>query len=373
MTLSSLAGQAIVGQYVTVPWWPGHWEITQGWGPTDYSGEPEGHGYTHWHAGVDIAVPCGTIISLPPLITSAAVRYVDNPGGYGTAIVLTVGRVDIWFGHLAARLAPPGTVRGGAHLAATNNSGNSTGCHVHVEVRPQGARYGTDIDPSAWLLDPEGAAAGQGQAAGAASRHRTGPGSPGSDVLAQGDIPGSTSGAGGTPLDALAAAVEQGVSAAFQPVETSIETAERQFVAGLVGSAQVGLGAVMMAGGVVAVWAGYRGQGVRQLAAGALGAQRRLGAAVQRPTPAAAPAAATEPPKELSASAQAALAEARAGRGARLSPEVAEELRRQSVRASRVKGARAPRMAPAAHSQAGDLVPRAVRQRLALRAGRAGR
>jgi len=232
MTLSSLAGQAIVGQYVTVPWWPGHWEITQGWGPTDYSGEPEGHGYTHWHAGVDIAVPCGTIISLPPLITSAAVRYVDNPGGYGTAIVLTVGRVDIWFGHLAARLAPPGTVRGGAHLAATNNSGNSTGCHVHVEVRPQGARYGTDIDPSAWLLDPEGAAAGQGQAAGAASRHRTGPGSPGSDVLAQGDIPGSTSGAGGTPLDALAAAVEQGVSAAFQPVETSIETAERQFVAG---------------------------------------------------------------------------------------------------------------------------------------------
>jgi len=43
------------------------------------------------------------------------------------------------------------------------------------------------------------------------------------------------------------------------------------------------------------------------------------------------------------------------------------------VRASRVKGARAPRMLPAAHSQAGDLGPRAVRQRLALRAGRAGR
>jgi murein DD-endopeptidase MepM/ murein hydrolase activator NlpD len=39
----------------------------------------------------------------------------------------------------------------------TNNTGNSTGCHLHFEVRPKGGGYGTDVDPSVLLLDPSAA------------------------------------------------------------------------------------------------------------------------------------------------------------------------------------------------------------------------
>ena len=155
----SLYGQSVVGQTLTSPWFPGSWEITQGWGPTDYGGEPEGHGYQHWHAGVDVGVDCGTIISLPMGLSGTA-RSLDNPSGYGTALIILIdGGPGILIGHLRQRLVDDGTpVQGGAQLAVSNSTGNSTGCHVHFEVRPQDSKqptgiskYGTDVDPSAWL------------------------------------------------------------------------------------------------------------------------------------------------------------------------------------------------------------------------------
>ena len=162
----SLYGQSVVGETVSSPWFPGTWEVGQGYGPTDYDGEPEGHGYAHWHAGVDVSVDCGTTITLPAGLSGTA-HSLDNPNGYGTALIILVdGGPGILLGHLRQRLVDDGQpMNGGDQLAVSNSTGNSTGCHVHVEVRPQDSkqplgigRYGTDVDPSSWLLSGQGAA-----------------------------------------------------------------------------------------------------------------------------------------------------------------------------------------------------------------------
>jgi hypothetical protein len=167
----SLAGQGVVGQMITSPWFAGTWEVTQGWGQTDFDGEPEGHGAAHWHAGVDVGLDCGTVIELPMTLTGVA-RSFDNPGGYGTALVVLVdGGPGIVLGHLRQRLVDDGQVlQGGDQLAVSNNTGNSTGCHLHFEARPQDpkrplgiAAYGADFDPSGWLLFAQGAPGGQAQ------------------------------------------------------------------------------------------------------------------------------------------------------------------------------------------------------------------
>jgi len=156
----SLYGQEHVGEQLTSPWFAGSWEVTQGWGPTDYGGEPEGHGYQHWHAGVDVGVACGTTLTLP-MGLSGTVRALDNPKGYGTAMIVLLDGygVGVLLGHLRQRLVDDGqVVSGGTPLAVTNSTGNSTGCHLHFEVRPLDPKrpagigaYGTDVDPSQWL------------------------------------------------------------------------------------------------------------------------------------------------------------------------------------------------------------------------------
>lgn len=161
----SLYGQSVVGQLVSSPWFQGQWEITQGWGPTQYDGEPEGHGYSHWHAGVDVGLDCGTTLVFPAGAGQATTRSLDNPGGYGTALVVLInGGPAVLLGHLRQRLVDDGTqLTGGEEIALSNNTGNSTGCHLHFEVRPQDpkgqvgmTKYGTDVDPSSWLLSATG-------------------------------------------------------------------------------------------------------------------------------------------------------------------------------------------------------------------------
>jgi len=219
----SLMGQSVVGQMLTSPWFAGNWEVTQGWGPTDYDGEPEGHGYSHWHAGVDIGVACGTTITLPMGLSGTA-KSLDNPGGYGTALVLLVegSNVGILLGHLRQRLVDDGqTVAGGAQLAVSNSTGNSTGCHVHFEVRPQDARqplgigrYGTDIDPSQWL----------------------------------------TAGQAGTANELFSSSPAQGL-------QDAIGSAVKSAIAG----GEVLLGAAMILGGLIATVYGMRGASAQEL------------------------------------------------------------------------------------------------------------
>jgi murein DD-endopeptidase MepM/ murein hydrolase activator NlpD len=174
-TVTNLYGQGVVGQQVTCPWLQpaGPFEVTQGWGPTQVQSEPaedrSGKHYSHWHAGVDVGCPTNTHIVMPSGLTGRAV-YLDNPTGYGVALIIQIGGPtnvgrgqtqivrtnDIYLGHLATRLVKDGaTVRAGDVLAVTDSTGNSTGPHLHFEVRPPNGRYGTDIDPSAFFLQAQ--------------------------------------------------------------------------------------------------------------------------------------------------------------------------------------------------------------------------
>jgi hypothetical protein len=226
--VSSVAGQQVVGQYISVPWWDGSFEVTQGWGQTGYSGEPSGHGYPNWHAGCDVGAPCGTVIHLPSGIPTATIKHVDNPGGYGTALVVQISGTDIWLGHLLDRLAADGaTVRSGDMLAHSNNTGNSTGCHIHFEVRPTGGAYGTDVDPTSMLLNPGGAS--------------------------------------GQNLNLLSNSTS-GLSLPWDQVAASITTAEREFVNVAIGAGQIATGASFSLIGLVLATLGARGQSVPHLA-----------------------------------------------------------------------------------------------------------
>ncbi len=113
--------------------------ITQGFGCTDVSVEPVDPACPggHWHSGIDLAAPRGTPVSatLP-----GVVQVVLSPGGYGLHIVIDHGGgLSSLYGHLSAVTVISGQyVLGGEVIGAVGSSGNSTGPHLHFEIRRDG-------------------------------------------------------------------------------------------------------------------------------------------------------------------------------------------------------------------------------------------
>ncbi|NEA51270.1 M23 family metallopeptidase [Streptomyces sp. SID10815] len=105
------------------------------------------------HTGIDFPVSYGTTVMAA---TDGTVRTQWN-SAYGNMLILTAkDGTETWYCHLSSYRVPPGTaVKAGDPIAYSGNSGNSTGPHLHFEVRPAG---GSPIDPLPWLrshgLDP---------------------------------------------------------------------------------------------------------------------------------------------------------------------------------------------------------------------------
>ncbi|MFJ6838123.1 peptidoglycan DD-metalloendopeptidase family protein [Streptomyces sp. NPDC091209] len=105
------------------------------------------------HTGIDFPVSYGTSVMAA---TDGTVRTQWN-SAYGNMLILTaMDGTETWYCHLSSYKVPSGTtVRAGDQIAFSGNSGNSTGPHLHFEVRPAG---GAAIDPLPWLrshgLDP---------------------------------------------------------------------------------------------------------------------------------------------------------------------------------------------------------------------------
>ncbi|MFI6690333.1 peptidoglycan DD-metalloendopeptidase family protein [Streptomyces sp. NPDC050433] len=104
------------------------------------------------HTGIDFPVSYGT-----PVMAAAdsTVRTQWN-GSYGNMVILTTADgTEIWYCHLSSAKIRSGPVKAGDVVAYSGNSGNSTGPHLHMEVRPGG---GAATDPVAWFrshgLDP---------------------------------------------------------------------------------------------------------------------------------------------------------------------------------------------------------------------------
>jgi len=112
------------------------------------------------HAGVDIAGPRGSPVyaAAAGTVVSAACTsaYCDRDGslgltGYGNLVELDHGGgVTTRYGHLSAYTVAAGQrVSAGTLVGFQGSTGNSTGVHLHFEVRQDGA----PVDPVPWLAD----------------------------------------------------------------------------------------------------------------------------------------------------------------------------------------------------------------------------
>ncbi|MFE0514652.1 M23 family metallopeptidase [Streptomyces sp. NPDC058964] len=105
------------------------------------------------HTGIDFPVSYGTTVMAA---TDGTVTTKWN-SAYGNMLIVTAkDGTETWYCHLSSyRVASGTTVKAGQPVAYSGNSGNSTGPHLHFEVRPAG---GAAIDPLPWLrshgLDP---------------------------------------------------------------------------------------------------------------------------------------------------------------------------------------------------------------------------
>lgn len=89
------------------------------------------------HTGLDIAAPKGTAIKAA---ASGTVIYSGYKGSYGNLVVISHGNgVQTYYGHCSTLCVSAGdTVSQGAVIAKVGSTGNSTGNHLHLEVRVNG-------------------------------------------------------------------------------------------------------------------------------------------------------------------------------------------------------------------------------------------
>ncbi|MGQ4434952.1 MULTISPECIES: M23 family metallopeptidase [unclassified Streptomyces] len=106
------------------------------------------------HSGQDFAVPSGTnvVAAHGGTVVKAGGNGAGDGPAYGNAIVIKHGngtysqyahlsRIDVRVGQV---------VKTGQHIARSGNTGNSTGPHLHFEIRTT-ANYGSAIDPVSFL------------------------------------------------------------------------------------------------------------------------------------------------------------------------------------------------------------------------------
>ncbi|MCA1222651.1 M23 family metallopeptidase [Streptomyces sp. 8L] len=104
------------------------------------------------HTGIDFPVMTGTPVMAA---TDGTVRTQWNSSYGNMAIVKAPNGTETWYCHLSSTRVRSGSVKAGDVIAYSGNTGNTTGPHLHFEVRPNG---GAAIDPLPWLrghgLDP---------------------------------------------------------------------------------------------------------------------------------------------------------------------------------------------------------------------------
>ncbi|MTE19785.1 peptidoglycan DD-metalloendopeptidase family protein [Streptomyces sp. TRM43335] len=100
------------------------------------------------HTGLDFAAPTGTPVKA---VHSGEIVEAGWAGSYGYRVVLRLDDgTEIWYCHLSSMTVTSGKVTTGDVIGRVGSTGNSTGAHLHLEVRPGG---GAPIDPLAWLRD----------------------------------------------------------------------------------------------------------------------------------------------------------------------------------------------------------------------------
>jgi murein DD-endopeptidase MepM/ murein hydrolase activator NlpD len=128
--------------------------ISQGFGPSKLALEPPYGGFPHFHTGIDLVEPFGSPVYAADDGIVALVGASSN--GYGRYVVIAhSGGLDTLYGHLSTTLVKVGQqVVQGQTIGLEGSTGNSTGPHLHFELRIKQQ----PIDPTPYL--PSGAPSG---------------------------------------------------------------------------------------------------------------------------------------------------------------------------------------------------------------------
>lgn len=125
--------------------------ISQGFGPSTFWFEPAYGQYPHFHTGIDLVEPFGSPVYAADDGVVALVG--SSSSGYGNYVVIAhAGGLDTLYGHLSTAVVKVGQpVTQGQPVGLEGSSGNSTGAHVHFELRINQR----PVDPTPYL--PPGA------------------------------------------------------------------------------------------------------------------------------------------------------------------------------------------------------------------------
>ncbi|KWX02165.1 Peptidase M23 [Carbonactinospora thermoautotrophica] len=115
------------------------YRITAGFGQV-------GNRWSRRHTGLDMAAPLGTPVRA---VSAGTIISAGWGGPYGNRIKIRhADGTQTWYCHLSAYVRRSGRVAAGQVIGRVGSTGNSTGPHLHLEVRPGG---GAPVNPLTWL------------------------------------------------------------------------------------------------------------------------------------------------------------------------------------------------------------------------------
>jgi murein DD-endopeptidase MepM/ murein hydrolase activator NlpD len=97
------------------------------------------------HTGQDFAAPTGTPVKA---VAKGVVTSAEWAGAYGWRIIIRhEDGTETWYCHLSSFTVRSGTVQPGEQIGRVGSTGNTTGPHLHFEVR----KHDIPINPLVWL------------------------------------------------------------------------------------------------------------------------------------------------------------------------------------------------------------------------------
>jgi murein DD-endopeptidase MepM/ murein hydrolase activator NlpD len=164
-----LSAAAAIGPY-TLPFFK-YRTMTQDYGhPANVSPlEPPGHGFTHWHTGIDWSMPIGSNLAASRIGTVSKVKEDlydgDGPDQFGQGNFVFVRhattsptRWSLYYHitHNGSLFAKDDQVSAGQLIALSGNTGTSTDPHLHYSLMDTADCQTSpcDVDPRQWTTNP---------------------------------------------------------------------------------------------------------------------------------------------------------------------------------------------------------------------------